>query len=140
MIFIRYENNGYCFICYTQGNIIFHFTHTIFDEEIFPKYTNSHVKEHKLYSKLLDKISLEIELLIPNSFGKDGPALVYIPHTSIYSIQNNSPTHSSLLLLSYKSISLSPTPGSKKPIVEIEGNDNVNSDIEIQPLSFQQLL
>ena len=79
-------------------------------------------------------------MLIPNSYGKDGPALVYIPHTSIYSIQNNSPTHSSLLLLSYKSISLSPTPGSKKPIVEIEEDDNVDSDIEIQPLSFQQLL
>ena len=131
MIFIRYEDNGYCFICYIQGNIIFHSTYTIFDEKLFSKYTNSHVKEHKLYSKLSEKINLEIELLTPNSFEKDGPALVSIPHTSIPSIQNNSPTYSSSLSLSYKSISLSPTPGSKKPIVKIKEDDNVNSDVEI---------
>jgi len=37
-------------------------THAIFDKELFPKYTNSYVKEHILYDKLLDKISSEIEL------------------------------------------------------------------------------
>ena len=140
MIFIRYEDNSYCFICHIQGNIIFYSTHAIFDEELFSKYTNSHMKEHKLYDKLLDKISPEIELLTPNSLRKDGSALVSIPHTSISFIQNNFPTHFSLLSLSYKFISLSPTLRSKKPIVEIEEDDNVNSDVEIQPLSSQQLL
>ena len=60
MIFIGYKNNSYCFMCYIQGNIIFHSTYTIFDKKLFPKYTNSHIKEHKLYDKLLDKISLEM--------------------------------------------------------------------------------
>ena len=140
MIFIRYEDNSYCFICYIQENIIFYSTHAIFDKKLFPKYTNSYIKEHKLYDKLLDKISPEIELLTPNSFRKDGPALVSIPHTSIPSIQNNSPTHSSLLSLSYKSVSISPILGSKKPIVEIKKDDNVDSDVEMQLLSSQQLL
>ena len=35
MIFIRYENNGYCFMHYIQENIIFHFTYAIFDERLF---------------------------------------------------------------------------------------------------------
>ena len=61
MIFIGYENNGYCFMHHMQENIIFCSTHAIFDEGLFPKCTNSHVKEHKLYDKLLDKISSEIE-------------------------------------------------------------------------------
>jgi len=79
MIFIRYENNKYCFIYHTQGN-------TIFDERLFPKCTNSYAKEYKLYDKLLDKTSLETELLVPNSSGKDGPVLVPILHTLISSI------------------------------------------------------
>ena len=36
MIFIKYEDNGYCFMHHTQGNIIFHSTHPIFDEGLFP--------------------------------------------------------------------------------------------------------
>jgi len=83
MIFIRYEDNGYHFIHHTQENTIFYSTHAIFDEGLFPKYTNSHAKEHKLYNKLLDKTSPETELLVLNSSGKDGSALVSIPHTSI---------------------------------------------------------
>ena len=110
MIFIRYEDNGYHFICHTQGNSIFCSTYTIFDEGLFPKYTNSHVKECKLYNKLLDKTSLETELLVPKSSGKDGPALVPILHTSIPPIQNNPPTHSPS---PYKSISPPPTPEPK---------------------------
>ena len=115
MIFIRYEDNGYHFICHTQGNTIFCSTHAIFDEGLFSKCTNSHVKEYKLYDKLLDKTSLETELSVPNSSGKDRPALVPIPHTSIPSIQNNPPTHSPSLSLSYKSISPLPTSEPKNP-------------------------
>jgi len=33
MMFIRYENN--CFMCHIQENIIFCFTHAVFDEELF---------------------------------------------------------------------------------------------------------
>jgi len=137
IIFIGYENNKYCFICHIQRNIIFHSTHAIFNEEIFLKYTDSHTKECKLYDKLLDKISPETELLVSNSSGKAGPALVPTPHTFIPPIQNNPSTCSSLPSLFYKSISPLPTPKFKKPIVEIEENDNVNSDVEIQLPSSQ---
>ena len=71
IIFIGYKNNSYCFICYTQGNIIFHSIYAIFDEELSPKYTDSHTKKHKLYNKLLDKLSLEIELSVFDPFGND---------------------------------------------------------------------
>jgi len=117
MIFIEYQNNEYYFICHKQENTIFHSIHAIFDEGIFPKYTNSYAEEHKSYDELLDKTSPEIELLIPNSSGKDGPAPVPIPYTPILLIQNNSPTHLSSPSLSYKFISSLPTPGPKKPIV-----------------------
>ena len=49
MIFIKYKDNRYCFMCHTQENVIFCFTDVIFDEEFFSKYTDSHAKEHKLY-------------------------------------------------------------------------------------------
>ena len=137
MIFIRYEDNKYCFICHIQENIIFHSTHAIFDERLFLKYTDFHAKECKLYNKLLDKISLEIELLVSDSFRKDRPALVSIPHTSIPSIQNNPPACSSSLSLFYKSISPLSTLRFKKLIVEIEENDNVDSNVEMQLPSFQ---
>jgi len=82
MIFIRYEDNGYCFICYVQGNIIFCSTYAIFDEELFSKCTDFLLKEYKLYDKLLDKISPETKLLMPNSSEKDKPAPVsYIKST-----------------------------------------------------------
>ena len=70
MIFIRYKDNEYYFICYTQEDIVFCFTYAIFDERLFSKYTNSHAKEHKLYNELLDKTSLETESLVSNSFRK----------------------------------------------------------------------
>jgi len=56
MIFIRYENNDYHFICYTQGNFIFHFIHAIFNEEFFPKYINFYINEHKLYNNYFTHI------------------------------------------------------------------------------------
>jgi len=55
MIFIRYENNGYCFMHHIQENVISHFTHIIFNEEFFSKCINSYTKEYKLYEKLFDK-------------------------------------------------------------------------------------
>jgi len=60
--------------------------------------------------------------------GKDKPTLVLIPHIPISSIQNNHPTHSFSLSLSYKFLSFSPILGFKKPIVKIDG---VNSNAEI---------
>jgi len=102
-------------MCYTQENTIFHSIHTIFDKKIFPKYTNSHTKEYKLYDELLDKTSPKIELLTPNFSGKDGPAPVPILHIPIPSIQNNSPTCSPLPSLSYKFISPHLLQGLKNP-------------------------
>ena len=125
IIFIRYKNNSYCFICYTQENIIFCSIYAIFNEEIFSKCTNSHAKECKLYNKLLDKINLEIESSVSDSSGKDGLAPVSIPYISISPIQNNLSTCSSSPSLFYKFIFLSPTPRSKKLKVEIKKDDNV---------------
>ena len=125
MIFIGYKNNVYCFICHIQENIIFHSTHAIFDEGLFPKCTDFHAKEYKLYNKLLDKISLETKLSVSDPSGNDGPALVSTLHISISPIQNNSPTHSSLSSLCYKSMSPLLTLRFKKPIVEIEEDDDV---------------
>ena len=119
IIFIRYKNNGYHFICYTQWNIILCSTHIIFDKENFPTYTNSHEKECKLYNKLLDKISPETELLAPKSSGKNELALV-----SISSIQNTPSVCSPSLTLSYKF----PAP---LPILEIKEDNDVDSDVEM---------
>ena len=137
IIFIGYEDNGYCFIYHIQENIIFCPTHTIFNKELFSKYTGSYAKEHKLYNKLLNKISFKIESSAPNPFGKDRLTPVPILYISISPIQNNSPTYSLSSFISYKPPSFLSTPESKKPIVEIEEDDNVDSDIEIQPLSLQ---
>ena len=130
MIFIGYKDNGYHFICYIQGNIIFHSTHTIFDKELCSKCTNSHAKEYKLYNKLLNKNSPEIVLSVSGSSEKDRSAPVPIP-----SIQNNSSTHFSSPFLSYKSLFSLPTLESRKSTVEIEKDNNIDSDIEMQPLS-----
>jgi len=86
-------NNEYCFICHIQGNIIFCSTHAIFDEGLFPKYTDSHTKECKLYDKLLNKISSKIESSVSDSSGKDRHAPLPTPHIPISPIQNNLPTH-----------------------------------------------
>ena len=117
---------------HTQENIIFHSIHSIFDEELFSKCTNFHAKEHKLYDELLNKTSLETELLVPNSSEKDGPAPV-----PMSPIQNNPPTCSSSPPLSYKSTSSLFTPESKKPTVKIEETNYVDSDVEMQPSSPQ---
>ena len=90
--------------------------------------------------KLLDKISLETELSVPSSSGKDRPASVFILHILIPLIQNNSSTHSPSLSLFYRSPFLSFTPGPKKLTVKVKEVDDVNSDVEIQYLSSQKLL
>jgi len=87
MVFIGYKGKCYHFMHYTQGNMIFCFTYTIFDEKFFHKYTNSCIKEYKLYDKLLDRISLEIELSVPEPSGENRLALVFIPHIHICPIQ-----------------------------------------------------
>jgi len=119
-------------MCHTQGNIIFHSTYAIFDEKFFPKYTDSYLKKCKLYNNKLDKISLEIKLLVPGSSGKDES--VHTPfHTYLFSI------FKTILLLvlfyplflSYKSQFPLLIPRSKKLIVEIEEDVNVDSDIEM---------
>jgi len=38
MIFIGYKNNDYYFICYIQGNIIFHSIYAIFNKKLLFKY------------------------------------------------------------------------------------------------------
>jgi len=136
IIFIEYEDNRHHFMQHTQGNTIFYSTHAIFDKGLFPKYTNSYVKEHKLYNKLLDETRPEIELLTPNSSEKDGSALVPISHIPIPLIQNNPSTGSLSSSLSYKSTFSPPTPEPKKPKVEIEKTNDVDSDIEMQPSSL----
>jgi len=102
-------------VYYTQENIILHSIHAIFDEKLFPRYTNFHVKEYKLYNKLLDRISPETKSSVSDSSEKGRLAPIPIPHTLIPLIQKNPFTHSSSSSLSYKSIFLSSTPESKKP-------------------------
>ena len=126
MRFIGYRDNRYYFICHTQGNVIFCSTHAIFNEKLFLKCTDSHAREYKLYNKLLDKTSLEIELLVSDSSGKDGPAPIPIPYIPI------PPTYSPSYFLSYKPTSLLLTLEFKKPTVDIEENDDVNTDVEMQ--------
>ena len=99
--------------------------------ETFSKCTDSHTKEHKLYDKLLDKISLETELSVSDPSRKDGPTPVPTLHILISPIQNNPSTCFSSPSISYKSISSLPTLRFKKPIVKIEEDDNVDSDVEI---------
>ena len=76
IIFIGY--NSYYFICHIQKNVIFYFTYAIFNKKFFFKCTNSHVKEHKLYIKLLDKISPETELSVSRPSSEDKPAPIPI--------------------------------------------------------------
>ena len=72
MIFIGYEDNGYRFICHTQGNVIFRFTQAIFDKEHFPRCPSSYSKEQTPPGRLTP----EIELSAPEPFGVDEPALI----------------------------------------------------------------
>ena len=63
-------------LCTYTRKYHFYSTYAIFDKEIFPKCTDSHMKEYKLYDKLLNKISPETESSVPDTSGKDGPASV----------------------------------------------------------------
>jgi len=88
------------------------------------------VKEYKLYNKLLDKISPKTELTVSNPSEKDRSASVFISHILISYIQSNFLTYSFSLSLFYKSLSPLPILKFKKPTVEIEEVDNVDSNIE----------
>jgi len=63
-------------------------------------YTDSYMKEHKLYDKLLN----ETKLLVFEPSGKDRLALIPILQTSIPSIYNNPLTHFPSPSLFYKSL------------------------------------
>jgi len=95
MIFIRYEDNGYRFICHTQGNVIFCSTQAIFDEEHFPRCPSSHSREQIPPGRLTP----EIESSAPEIFGVDKPAPTPFPLIPAYprpftpSIPPNLPTH-----------------------------------------------
>ena len=75
--FIRYKNNSYYFVYYT-------------------KYTDSYVTKYKL----LNKISLEIKLLVSGPSNKNRLTPVPIPYIFIFLIQNNSSFYFLLLSLS----------------------------------------
>jgi len=77
----------------------------------------------------LNKISPETKWSVSDPSRKNGPAPVPTLHTLISPIQNNLPTHSSLPYFFYKFTSLLPTPKFKKPIVEIEEDNDVDSDV-----------
>jgi len=96
MIFIGYKDNGYRFICHTQGNIIFCSTQAIFDEGHFPRCLFSHSREQIPPGRLIP----EIKSLAPEPFGVDKPAPIPFPPTTAYPrpftplIPPNLPTHS----------------------------------------------
>jgi len=96
MIFIRYEDNGYRFICHTQGNVIFRSTQAIFDEGHFPRYPSFYPRKQTPPGRLTP----EIELSVPGPSGVDKPAPTPFPPTSAHHrpstppISPNLPTHS----------------------------------------------
>jgi len=123
MIFIRYEDNGYRFICHTQGNVIFCSTQAIFDEGHFPRCPSSHPREQMPPGRLTP----EIESSAPRPFGVDKPAPTPAhPRSSTPPIPPNLPTHS-------ESLSLSPPltlpKQSSVKIKEVE--DDEDEDIEM---------
>jgi len=128
MIFIGYEDNGYRFIHYTQGNVIFHSTQAIFDEEHFPRCPLSYPREQMPPGRLTP----EIELSAPGPSGVDKPVPTPFPPTPAHprpstpSIPPNLPTCS-------ESPSLSPPLISPKwssvKIEEVE--DNEDEDVEM---------
>jgi len=133
MIFIGYEDNGYRFICHTQGNVIFYSTQAIFDEGHFPRCLSSHSREQMPPSRLIP----ETELLAPGPSGINEPAPIPFPPTLVHprlftpSIPPNLPTHSE-----------SPSPSSlltppKWFSVKIEEVEDVkDKDIEMHFLSL----
>jgi len=127
MIFIGYKDNGYRFICHTQGNVIFHSTQAIFDKGHFSRYPSSHSREQMPPSRLIP----EIELSAPEPFGINEPAstsfLLTPAHPKLFTppIPPNLPTH-----LESPSSSLSLTLP-KQSLVKIEEV----KDIEMHSLS-----
>ena len=85
----------------------------------------------------MGKISPETKLSVSDYSRKNRPASVPILYIHILPIQNNPSTCSFSPSLFYKSPSSLSTPESKKSIIEIEEDDNINSNIEIQSLSSQ---
>jgi len=96
MIFIRYEDNSYRFICHIQGNVIFHSTQAIFDEGHFPRCPSSYPREQTPPGRLIP----EIESSAPRPSGVDEPAPTPFPPTPAHPrpptppIPPNLPTHS----------------------------------------------
>jgi len=133
MIFIGYEDNGYRFICHTQGNVIFRSTQAIFDEEHFPRCPLSHLREQTPPGRLTP----EIESSAPGPFGVDEPAPTPFPPTpahprpSILPIPPNLPTHSES---PSSSPLLTPSKWSLGKIEEVE--DDEDEDIEMHPPSY----
>jgi len=132
MIFIGYENNGYRFIRHTQGNVIFHSTQAIFDEEHFPRCPSSHSREQIPPGRLTS----EIELLTPEPFGVNEPAPISFSPTPAHPrpftppIPPNLPTHS-------ESPSLSPplTPPKQSSVKIKEVEDDEDENVEMHSLS-----
>jgi len=132
MIFIGYKDNGYKFICHTQGNIIFRSTQAIFDEGHFSRCPSSYSREQMPPGRL----TLEIESSAPEPFGVDESPLTPFPLTPAYPrpftppIPSNLPTHSE---------SPSPFPSLILPkwfSVKIEEVENVeDEDVEMHFLS-----
>jgi len=128
MIFIGYEDNGYRFICHTQGNVIFCSTQAIFDEEYFPRCPLSHPREQTP----LGRLTLEIESSAPRPFGVDESTPTPFPPTPVYPrpstppIPPNLPTHS-------ESPSPSPllTPPKQSSVKIEEVEDDEDKDIEM---------
>jgi len=128
MIFIGYEDNGYRFICHTQGNVIFCSIQAIFDEGYFPRCLSSHSREQMPPGRLTPKI----ELLAPEPFGVDEPTPTSFPpipaHPRPFTppIPPNLPTHSESLSLPPL---LTPPKWSLVKIKEIE--DDEDEDVEM---------
>ena len=132
MIFIGYKDNGYRFICHTQGNIIFRSTQAIFDEGHFSRCPSSHPREQTSSGRL----TLEIESSVPGPSGINEPApipFLLIPvHPRPFTppISPNLPTHLE---------SPSPSPPLtllKWFLVKIEEvEDDKDKDVEIHSLS-----
>ena len=92
------------------------------------------MKEHKLYDKLLDKISPETKSLVLGSSIKDRLTLVFILLSSIPFVQNDLSAYSFSSSLCYKSSSFLFPLVSKWLSVKVEKvKDNINTNIEIQP-------
>jgi len=133
MIFIGYEDNGYRFICYTQGNVIFRSTQAIFDEGHFPRCPSSYPREQTPPGRLIP----EIELLAPRPSGVDEPAPTPFPPTPAHPrpftppIPPNLPTH---LESPSSSPPLTPPKQSSVKIEEVE--DDEDEDVKMHSPSL----